>query len=330
MKTTFTPVQAVFVALFCESFLYGVYTILCAFAVCIFWKGAALSRTWLGLLIRILTLFLYGISTAHLIVSLCEAYKRFTVTADPHISYNDIHAYPQLYAVSLILDVINCIIADIILTWRVWVLYNCSIKALVAPVFLLVFTIAMTAITVNELSKNLGTTAPLSVVFSPSVLPWTSYGLACSILVTNVLCTGLISWKVVLHHCSLKNAGLGHLASTYRWIALIVCESGALYLMIWILFIIFAAIGHPAIFVITYFVAQLTGIVPTLVVVLVSLKADSSSEHTRLTAAYCNNPPPLSTFITANIRSEEMDHIETEHTPEFELKVRIEKTTNTS
>ncbi|KAH8822292.1 hypothetical protein DL96DRAFT_1620643 [Flagelloscypha sp. PMI_526] len=256
MRTSFTPERAAFVALFCETFLHGTYTILFVCTMYLFWKRGSFSRSGLGAFIRILTILLYAISTIHLILAFTVAYRSFAVTQDANVVFDDF---------DLKKNVLNlCILADIILTWRVWALLTAGMA-------------------LKGLSENGGSTASFSVVFSPSVAPWT-YALACSVLITNVLCTGLISWKVGCHHRTLRKAGLAHLASTYRWIALIICESGALYLAAWILFITFAIIDHPALFTVTDMLAQLTvRIVPTLVVVLVSMKADSVSIHERLT-----------------------------------------------
>ncbi|KAH8822290.1 hypothetical protein DL96DRAFT_1620639 [Flagelloscypha sp. PMI_526] len=351
MKTSFTPERAAFVALFCEAFLHGTYTILFACTMYLFWKRKSFGRTWLGSFIRTLTILLYGISTTHLALAFTVAYRSFAITEDADVVYDDLDLKKNvLHLVQMSLDATNCILADIILTWRVWALCNRNMKILILPSFLLVCTTGTPHIAFftkgtirsHGLSENGGSSASFSAVFSPSVAPWT-YGLACSVLITNVLCTGLISWKVALHHRALSKAGLGHLASTYRWIALIICESGALYLAAWILFILFAVIDHPAILTITDMLAQLTGIVPTLVVVLVSMKADSVSVHKRLTSsvsgtalsgAHHNIPPTLPTFIAAKHKSAQVDYSPVSpselRAPEFELNVRTDKSTRTS
>ncbi|KAH8822376.1 hypothetical protein DL96DRAFT_1620858, partial [Flagelloscypha sp. PMI_526] len=85
--------------------------------------------------------------------------------------------------------------------------------------------------------------------------------------------------------------------------------------------------------------SQLTGIVPTLVIVLVSMKADSSSVHIRLTsasseltrpAAHYNNSSRSSTFVGQTNNSSQKNFSSAEQKPEFELKVRVDTTTSTS
>ncbi|KAH8822377.1 hypothetical protein DL96DRAFT_1620860 [Flagelloscypha sp. PMI_526] len=234
MKTSFTPMRAAFVALFCEAFLYGTYTTLFAWTMYLFWKRESFASTWLGTLIRILTILLYAISTTHLALAFAVAYHSFAVEGDADPVYSDFDMKKNaLNLVQTKLYATNGILADIILTWRAWVLCNRNMKVLVLPGCLLVCTIVMAAMVLKGLSENDGSGASFNVIFGPSVAPWT-YGLACSVLMTNVLCTGLISWKVIVHQRTLKKAGLGHIASTYCWIALIIVESGSLYLTAWV------------------------------------------------------------------------------------------------
>ncbi|KAH8822289.1 hypothetical protein DL96DRAFT_1684082 [Flagelloscypha sp. PMI_526] len=305
MKTSFTPKRAAFVALFCETFLYGMqfycvgsYTVLFVYTMYIFWKRKSLSKRRLCTFIHSLTILLYLISTVHLALAFVVAYRGFAITEDAGVVYNGLDLKKNvLNLVQMSLDAANCILADILLTWRVWALCNRNMKLLVLPSFLLICTTVTATMAIKGLSENGGTNASFDAVFSPSVAPWT-YGLACSVLITNVLCTGVISWKVACHHRTLSNARLGHLASTYHWIVLIICESGALYLAAWILFIVFAVIDHPVIFTVTDMLAQLTGIVPTLVIVLVSMKADSASVVSiSLSSTNDNVPGTLPIFV---------------------------------
>ncbi|KAH8826198.1 hypothetical protein DL96DRAFT_1607464 [Flagelloscypha sp. PMI_526] len=266
-----------FVALFCETFFYGTYSILFSCTLYLWSRKPSSSTTSLGLLIRIPTMLMFAISTINLVLTFVQDYRVFVVDRDrPNALGEDGSRY---IVEKLSLDISNCILADLILTWRAWALFSRNSKILFAPLFLIVGTAitgGMAMSKLNQWREVDGQNPSLDSIFSPAVAPWI-YAMSCLILFTNLLCTGLIAWKVVHHKRILTLANLSHHASAYLWIALTICESGAIYLTCWILFLIMAALGHPGLVIVLHCLTQIVGIVPTLIVVLVSIKADSES-----------------------------------------------------
>ncbi|KAH8822325.1 hypothetical protein DL96DRAFT_1620730 [Flagelloscypha sp. PMI_526] len=275
---------AAFVALFCETLFYGTYAILFSCTVYLWCRKSSTSTTTLGLFIRIPTVLMFTIATINLIMTFVQDYRVFV------IGHNDPDALGEegsRYIVEqLSLDITNCMLADLILTWRAWALFNRNAKVLIAPLILITGSTVMGGAAMSQVSKWRkvdGQNPSLQSIFSPAVAPWI-YAMSCLILVTNLLCTGLIAWKVIHHKRTLAQANLSHLASAYQWIALTICESGAVYLTCWVLFLILAALGHPAFVVMLHCLTQIVGIVPTLIVVLVSVKADSASLHEKFSS----------------------------------------------
>ncbi|KAH8822326.1 hypothetical protein DL96DRAFT_348135 [Flagelloscypha sp. PMI_526] len=286
----FTNAGAAVISLFCETFLYGTYTILFASAIYVWTRKSSSEATSLGLLIRVLTVLMFFVATTNISLTVVENYRVFAVYYDARdVTNNVLNTEGNRYIVEqLSLDIANCILADLILSWRAWALFDRNLKILIVPMFLILGSTITGGVNLWNISKwkatgGIGDDLSVGGIFSPFGAPWL-YAMAICILLTNVLCTAMIAWKVFQHKRILSKANLSHLASAYQWIALTVCESGGVYLTVWIIFMLLAILGHPAIIVMVHILAQLTGIVPTLIVVLVSVKADAASMQQKLSS----------------------------------------------
>ncbi|KAJ6467267.1 hypothetical protein C8R45DRAFT_1171655 [Mycena sanguinolenta] len=164
----------------------------------------------------------------------------------------------------------HMIVADAVLIWRAWAVYQGRIRAIAIPCVLLLtaFVFALIDITCNFAEGQLTCRPPSGLIV------W-SFSVG-----TNVVCTAFIGWKAWQHRKVMKQLNTGvkyHGMSTENILSLLV-ESGLIYSALWIIQIIgyldlepfsplyyflqvLAGLGH-----------QMTGLYPTLIIVIVNFR----------------------------------------------------------
>ncbi|KAF9018031.1 hypothetical protein BDZ89DRAFT_1074256 [Hymenopellis radicata] len=155
----------------------------------------------------------------------------------------------------LVLQCLNVFIADLILVWRCWVLYDGNLKVLVIP------GLCMITETISG--------CMVIISFDAETIFFVNWALASysMTVVTNSLCTILILFRIV------RVSGLGASLKTYRGIIEILVESAAMYAIIYIALLIAYAYqfysGATILTAYTYLVMisySVTGIAPTLII----------------------------------------------------------------
>ncbi|KIK59371.1 hypothetical protein GYMLUDRAFT_44722 [Collybiopsis luxurians FD-317 M1] len=223
-----------------------------------------------------ITVVMYLISTTHVILALQIDYNAFAINRNADEVFNRLGGYPTTLA-QLALEFTNCAFADSILIWRVWVLWNRRWTIIVLPICLVLASATSSYIYVYEVSKINSTQAKFSDVFARHT-EVVSVIFASCIVATNLLCTGLIAGRIWWHNRQLQlSLGRQVASRRYRAIFFTILESGTIYSMAWVLLIILDLANSNAVFPMIDMVAQLTGIVPALIVVLVARSVNEQS-----------------------------------------------------
>ncbi|KAJ7612727.1 hypothetical protein FB45DRAFT_939625 [Roridomyces roridus] len=187
----------------------------------------------------------------------------------------EIATFNQFVGVVELFFVFSAIVADAVVVWRTWAVYAGRLTAIAAPCLLLLAAFVFALVDVT-LSLDKGADSPLpgaDIMYTKSqILVW-----ALS-LATNVLCTVLIGIRAWRHRRTMKELSLGVKypgLSTDRILSLLV-ESGFIYSFLWAAQVVgyldFSA-DSPWNYISQVVVRigrQLTGLYPTLIIVLVN------------------------------------------------------------
>ncbi|KAH8991840.1 hypothetical protein EDB86DRAFT_3103595 [Lactarius hatsudake] len=165
------------------------------------------------------------------------------------------------------------IVSDVICAWRAVVIWDRD-KRVIA--LLLLFILGTIAAAVCEIKVVI--VPPQGFGSSSESGPLYMVGPS---LGTNLLSTGLIAWKAWKHRVFVRKHLVGGTGSVSveRFFALLI-ESGFLYCIPWILYLIsaFGVIPDPAFNVIDDVMVFISGIYPTLIIILVAVQK-SPVEH---------------------------------------------------
>jgi len=186
--------------------------------------------------------------------------------------YTFINLWGPETATHIICQGINSVLGDSIVIWRAWVVWGRRLPVVLVPVILLVGVGLSSFIMV--FAQRHGPNNPNWVtVFMKSMIV-----LPCLTLATHIVSTTLLLWRVYaltfttrkVERLEANSAGT-YRTVQYRRLLKIIIQSGALYCLTWLLLLGFAASGSPASHILLSIIGQLTGIYPTLIIVLVSL-----------------------------------------------------------
>ncbi|KIY71257.1 hypothetical protein CYLTODRAFT_369578 [Cylindrobasidium torrendii FP15055 ss-10] len=258
-----SPAGASFVSLFTSALLHGIYTVLFFIALSFFWRG----KGFLSLPLKILTIIPYLISTVHLSLSFWETFHAFAIHHNADKVFN--HQKGWIFVAHLGMELVSCIIVDFILIWRAWVLWAYNWRSVVLPCALLFGSTVTGVVGVWQQSR----------AHIEGVVRGSGWALAFAILVmlTNVVSTGLIAGRIWWYIRDMRKRQHRNAKHSSLTILLVLIESGALYLGALIVFAILAVLGNPGVIIVVDVIARITGIAPTLIVVLVALRLDMES-----------------------------------------------------
>ncbi|KAJ6505736.1 hypothetical protein C8R47DRAFT_1243609 [Mycena vitilis] len=270
-----------------EGVFFGAYTIFFAFAVySISQRGL---RTHSGTIMAVVVGYLYVTSATAWGVDCYIAFKNihslYMTTDIPLLDRADLanNTFNKFVGVEELLFVFNAIIADAVVIWRTWAVYQGRIQAIVAPCVLLlaasVFALIDVTLSLYHGSKPLPGSA---VMYTKSqILVW-AFSLA-----TNALCTLLIGVKAWRHRKTMRELSLTVKydgMSTEKILSLLV-ESGFIYSLLWavqILGYLEFPLDSPWNIISEVVVRigrQLTGMYPTLIIVIVNFKRTIWEEY---------------------------------------------------
>ncbi|KAL0945926.1 hypothetical protein HGRIS_012207 [Hohenbuehelia grisea] len=280
--------QTLFVCFFVMSFTQGIFTMLLGvlFHLVRNRPRSKGKQAYWGLAVVML---LYFLTFTHFIMVFYQDYKLFVGSGWPNMK-----AYAIFGMTQITIEHIGCILADILLVWRMWVLYNRSMVAIIVP-SILVLTFALTVFvyagTAFRLYSNVSGDNPQDIwkiSYQNPLWGWNTAVIVSS-TTTNVVLSSLIALKFIQHHRTMKSAqGF----STLVYESMVIIESGAIYAIAWIVRLVLFFMNHNAGGIVLDLIGQLAvspsitvvnpkhrpdyntsnaqGIVPTLIIVTIT------------------------------------------------------------
>ncbi|KAI0365177.1 hypothetical protein BV20DRAFT_973470 [Pilatotrama ljubarskyi] len=263
MTLVVLPNISVLISIWTETLFYGIYVVLFFTSMAVLWRRQnGITNGWI---IRTTTMAMFCIATAHMGVNVRRLVEGFIVpdTKAETLAYlYDIHQ--PLNIVKQYLWVFNNVLADGIIVWRLWTVWNSYVCVL--PVLLLLCTTAFGLATASSLFPSIGAGNSIFVAHF-SRYATTQYVLS---LTNNVLVTSLIAGRIwyVTRDVRLAQPPLGF---EYRRVILLVLESGALYAFTQILQLAFYVAKFPGLYFVADSFVQIMAITPTTLVLVVAL-----------------------------------------------------------
>ncbi|KAF9499153.1 hypothetical protein BDN71DRAFT_223290 [Pleurotus eryngii] len=263
------PNESLLLCVFFLCFLHGIFTILLAIAIwLVFFRASPKARrNWLGLSIVI---FQYILSTAHFFMAFYQDIKLLG-GGDPG-PFADIQYHGKMAFTQVATEFFSSILADVLLTWRTYVIYGRNPRVLILPSILIFATFISTYGYVGASIEGLGhlPTPDFQGIFDQSrMAPISTWNIVCMVLsvTTNAVLTVMTATKLLLHHRTMKNV---HGFSSLLFESAVIIESGLLYTLAWIAYLVLFLLKSNGDIVAMDIIAQLAGIVPTLIIVTIS------------------------------------------------------------
>ncbi|VDB91824.1 unnamed protein product [Peniophora sp. CBMAI 1063] len=288
--------------LIAESALFGLFCALIGLAAYVHARKGPHSRSQQAMLA--IALVMYAVSFAHWAFEMCNFQ-----TAIPTLSGEEKNAIQLLVPFTLLS--FNVLLSDAIVLWRMCVLSNQHRVARGISILLLVSTAVVSAKTViRESSMVTVSSRGSGETLNFNDFPFGTAVLGLS-LATNVVATAVIGWRAWRYRrdVSAYMAAFRHRSIVEKIMVLLV-ESGCVYCIIWVLYTIdsvgirhvqetqpqdmgeslFGA-GNPTW--LSRIMPQLTGIYPTIIIVIVTLEQsylERTITNTRLSAFVAARP----------------------------------------
>ncbi|KAG2030043.1 hypothetical protein BDR03DRAFT_975104 [Suillus americanus] len=269
MTVSINVTQAV--GLVCEALLYGVYCVLFIISVTILIKRYRVSNR----VVWVANCLLFTTSTAHFALM----FNHFYIALENAPFSDFANETPELMGANLMISVVD-VIGDSLLLYRCWLVWGKNFYVIVLP--LLTALVGFGCILpIPSLLMSINPTSPVPPA---QIVPLTIAGYVLP-LCTNIMVTGLIAGRiwymsripVVDEH---GKPAILKIATGGRPMMLII-ESGALYMITQLIFVILVATRNPAEAVLSLAGTQIYGIASTLIIIRVGLGI--SSEQTMLT-----------------------------------------------
>lgn len=281
--------RAVFAALWVESVLYGVYTML--FSACIYVLLHAKRRPGVGPNKPLLAtaIIIFSLCTIHVSVAFARGIIGFVDGQNvPHGAeeyYTKISLWLNIFKQALYAT--NNIVADGLVIYRCYIVWNYSRWIIVGPIVMLLATTVCAYLAVYNFSQVVSG----ADVFAFNIAQWGTALFAIS-LATNITVTSLIAGRIWWLSRETAVLGVKHLRKYHRAIAIII-ESGAIYSVSLLILLVLYCLQSNAQYIAYDALSQIMGIVPTLIIVRVGLGISTQDANTYATSGDAN---VLSTF----------------------------------
>ncbi|KIK55821.1 hypothetical protein GYMLUDRAFT_832279 [Collybiopsis luxurians FD-317 M1] len=233
------------------------------------------------------TIFMYCLSILHLAfslkINLVALFDQKTAQAES-ASSKSLETTENIFACTPIAaETLNCILGDSIVIWRTWMLWNRNWQIIFFPCALLSGVVVAGAFLVRAMFLSLAGPSLFNTNTTAAVV--TFCVLTTMINVYAIIAIGYRAWK---HSRLVSGAGgliIGGLSGRYSTIFLIFVESGFIYSIVPILMMILFSTSDNSVFIIIGILAQMTGIYPTAIIVLICLQLTQYNHITRVGSA---------------------------------------------
>ncbi|KAH9962979.1 hypothetical protein BC827DRAFT_185806 [Russula dissimulans] len=271
-----------FAAAIIGATFFGAYVVLMFTALYLLFQRERTSTT---IVMSILTVVMFGVSAAYFAL---DIYLYADGILNPHkYPGTVINVSGPEMTTQIVLQGVNSILGDSIVIWRAWVVWGRRLYIIIVPLVLLV-GVAISSFGLAFVQARAGHDPYYAAAFPKYVIALPSLTLA-----TNVAATGLVLSRVVALHFSMRRAarfdrfGLltGGGGVRYRRLLKILIESGGLYCLTWLILLCLVLKHSAAEHIFCSIVGLLTGIYPTLIIVLVSLNLTQDRRGARAAPA---------------------------------------------
>ncbi|KAI0300366.1 hypothetical protein BC826DRAFT_992902 [Russula brevipes] len=257
-------------AVLCETLFFGVYSALFVFST---FFMVSRCRRLPGHTIRAMlavSMVMYTISATHWAINVTDSVKALRVGRFVRT--------PIRQLVAVYLPTVNYVLSDAVVVWRAWTLWNRRLWLFVPPLISLVCTLITSVVGATYYYKSSLGRSKHDRVLS-HYFGWTIWTLTVG---TNLWATSLIFIRTWQHRRFLRSLCVKEAitTSTEKALAFMV-ESGALYLCIWITYIIVTSTAAKGVLLFKQPSSKLLppttqGIYPTAIVVVVTMRLSTA------------------------------------------------------
>ncbi|KAG2361901.1 hypothetical protein BDR07DRAFT_1358347 [Suillus spraguei] len=271
MAVSINVTQAV--GLICEALLYGVYCVLFITSVIILIKRYRVSNR----VIWVANCLLFTASTAHFALMFNHFY--ITLENAPFSEFGN--ETPVLMGANLMISVVD-VIGDLLLLYRCWLVWGKNFYVIILPLLTALGGFGC-ILPIPSLLLSIDPTSPVPPI---KIVPLTIAGYALP-LCTNIMVTVLIAGR--LWHISRIPIVDEHGKPVILKIAtggrpmMLIIESGALYMVTQLIFVVLVAVRNPAEAVLSLAGTQIYGIASTLIIIRVGLGISSEQTMSAMT-----------------------------------------------
>ncbi|TFK85018.1 hypothetical protein K466DRAFT_495544 [Polyporus arcularius HHB13444] len=246
---------------------------------------------------------MFCFSTTHVSLGFYRLIRGFIDLRDqpggPGAYFSDVSTPPNVVKVTI--HSVNSILGDSIVVWRCWHVWGGNWRVCILPILL----IAASAVCGFAQAIIFAEAKSVHSAFADELEKWNGslFGLS---LVTNVVVTTLIAARIWF-----MNRELGGAIGPFRYTKalVLIIESAMIYSAALVIEITLYFIGSNAFYIVYDPIAQLTGIVPTMIIIMAALGLTSSdmdgrssstgrSQSTRLSTMRFNSVRPAATLAT--------------------------------
>ncbi|KAG1756995.1 hypothetical protein EDB19DRAFT_1865806 [Suillus lakei] len=271
MAVSINVTQAV--GLVCEALLYGVYCVLFVISVVTLIKRSRVSSNQV---IWAANCLLFTTSTAHFALM----FNHFYIALE-HAPFTEFaNETSALIGANLMISVVD-IIGDLLLLYRCWLVWGKQFYVIVVPLltalggFGCILPIPSLLLSIN----------PTSPVPPTQIVPLTIAGYVLP-LCTNIMVTGLIAGRLwyISRIPVVDEHGKPVMFKIAARPMMLIIESGALYMVTQLIFVVLVAIQNPAEAVLSLAGTQIYGIASTLIIIRVGLGISSEQTAPAMTS----------------------------------------------
>ncbi|KAH8087866.1 hypothetical protein BXZ70DRAFT_538501 [Cristinia sonorae] len=239
----------------CEALMYGIYVVIFVLSLVFLYSG---RRTQTNRLMTLSISILFILCTAHFALEFNHFYRTLERTGVAGYATET----KELFAADILISLID-FVGDVVLLHRCWLVWGKNYHVVILPLLTAAagFACGMSGL---GILLNIDPTAPQAPL---AVRPLGTAAFTLP-LATNFLITILTVVRLYSMASKSRAANNGNPVTTTSHVkkaVAIVVESGLLYLIGQLVFVILFSIGHPAQGIVAVIVVQIYGIAPTLI-----------------------------------------------------------------
>lgn len=268
-------------AIWLETLFYGMNFVLfwsCIVILTIRRRTPVINKT----LVLIATL-MFCFSTAHVSLGFYRLIEGFIVLPNipggPSAFFSDVSIPANVVKVGI--HTVNSVVGDSVVVWRCFLIWSRNWKMCIVPILLVIASAICGFAQTVYFARGTG----LHSAFSPELKIWNGALFSLS-LATNVTVTALITVRA--WYMLQLSGSVAHFR--YWRILVIIIESGMIYSVALICEITLYFLSLNAFYIVYDPIGQLTGITPTLILLLAGLELTTNDVHSRFTRRTLTKP----------------------------------------